>query len=104
MNAPRGQRGGPFGMESNSLGPRGLRLELHGLSAYVELDLGTVLSNHYLRQHVGGGSGSHLDRRCEKPEGLGFAHEGQRMVAGIGRHLSIRLRTPCKQRFRMASN
>jgi len=100
MNAPRGQRGAPFGVESNSLGSRGLRLELHGALAYGELSLETILSNHYLCQHVGGGSGSHLDRRCEKPESLSFAHEGQWMVGGVNRHLCMLLQTLCRQWIR----
>jgi hypothetical protein len=69
-------------MESYSLGSRGLRLKLHGILAHGKLHRQTTLGN-YLRQHVGGGVGSHLDRRCEKPESLRFAHEGQRMVAGV---------------------
>jgi hypothetical protein len=100
MNAPRGQWGGPFGVERNSLGSRGLRLELHGTSEHGALNLETISSNHYLRKHIGGGSGSHLDRRCEKPDSLSFAHEGQRMVAGVGRHLCMLLCTPCRQWIR----
>jgi hypothetical protein len=87
-------------MESNSLGSRGLRLKLRGILAHGKLHRQTDLGNNYLRQHVGGGVGSHLDRRCEKPESLRFAHEGQRMVAGVDLHLCILLRTPYRQWIR----
>lgn len=53
----------------------------------------TNLSSNYLRQHIWGGSRrSHLDRRCEKPESLSFAHEGQRIVAVANIDLNILLR------------
>jgi hypothetical protein len=87
-------------MESNSLGSRGLRLKLRGILAHGKLHRQADLGNNYLRQHVGGGVGSHLDRRCEKPESLRFAHEGQRMVAGVDLHLCILLRTPYRQWIR----
>lgn len=70
-------------MESNSLGPRGLRLKLYRKLAHAELPPQTNISKIYLRQHIWRGRGSHLDRCCEKREGLSFAHEGQRMVAGV---------------------
>jgi hypothetical protein len=90
-------------MESNSLGSRGLRLKLRGILAHGKLHRQADLGNNYLRQHVGGGVGSHLDRRCEKPESLRFAHEGQRMVAGVDLHLCILPRTPYRQWIRRGS-
>lgn len=90
-------------MESNSLGSRGLRFKLHRVLAHAKSFLQTNLGNDYLRQHVGGGGGSHCDRRCKKPEGLSFAHEGQRLVCGVDCHLCILLQIPCRQWIRGGS-